>query len=362
MQQRIFFLAALLLLSPLACLSQVSGNAAAKAQPQPAVLSTEFHAGETVSYAFVANLSLSSRSNPRLNLQDNSVPAFERSYRASGEMVAAFTPGDAGAALHAQLRFRGIAISDWRGNGASGTAEELAAHLRGLESEVIPVRFDASGGITSLGKVHAEAGNPRNFDLDVIRLKLLAVSILDDDGDRQARSPGTQWDKVRPAPKYLQVDEPSVKTSDQIHVRYLRNLDLAGRAQALLTVSGESTGQAPMKPEFEAALKKSGATGKMQLSGAGGSLSLFDPAAHRPSYLRFRGQGRVRVVLRSTDTDAEVRVPVWVFEVRFNEEGTIRLLSGDAAFDSQLVVLQPALEAEVPVSAQEPASALQPRP
>ena len=93
----------------------------------------------------------------------------------------------------------------------------------------------------------------------------------------------------------------------------------------------------------------------MLARGGASTLEVFDLGAHRTSYVRYHTRGRVRVVVRNADSDAAVRVSVWLGEVEVSEEGMVRLVSEDPAWNSQLAALQPALEQEVPALPEAPA-------
>jgi hypothetical protein len=324
-----------LVMAPGISLAQSSSAVATGA---PVLLGAEFHPGETVRYTFSEKINVTSRVDSRFaTMQPNLTP---RQYQVEGEIVTTFAPTQPGEPLHGTVQFQGLTIKNWV---SSAKVADFEARLRQLEAAVQPVNTAADGNL-ELPKMPADPTNDPYF-MDIEDLISLARAVVTSRISSEPLALGQRRESAD-FPIHGMVD-PGTKATTV--TEYVADVPIAHHPDAEVRLSTN----APNQPLPDSSGFKSIKSEQLQLQtrrnfhGADVLTYLLDLNAHQISFLRETGQGGVDVIIESTDTSAEVRIPLKVVTFNIEEEETVRrvVVGGPPEREADLAAFEKSLQA-----------------
>jgi hypothetical protein len=315
----------------------IAQSSSAVATGAPVLLSSEFHPGETVRYTFSQKINVTSRVDSRFaTMQPNLTP---RQYQIEGEIVATFAPTQPGEPLRGTVQFQGLTVKDWV---SSAKVADFEARLRQLEAAVQPVKTAADGNL-ELPKMPADPVNDTYF-MDVEDLISLARAVVTSRISSEPLAPGQRRESTD-FPIHGMVD-PGTKATTL--TEYVTGVPIARHPSAEVRLSTN----APNQPLPDSSGFKSLKSEQLQLQtrrifhGADVLTYLLDLNAHQISFLHETGQGGVDLIIESTDTSAEVRIPLKVVTLNIEEEDTVRrvVVGGPPERETDLAAFEKSLQ------------------
>jgi len=307
---RVFFSA--LVIAPGACIARSPSTVAATA---PVALRAEFRPGETVRYTFLQKMNLTTRLNPRMASHEW-VTVIPHQCQIEGEVVATFAPTQPGEPLRGTVQFQGLTVKNWV---SSANVADLEARLRQLEAAPLTLTTAADGDFELSGGPTIVPHDP--YSTDVITLENTARAALISRISSQPLAPGQRRESADFPGHGLVSSGIKLTTLTE----YITDVPIAGHPSAEVRLSLN----VPNQP-VPSSLTTSGGPQQSQLEillnvqNTGVLTYLLDLDAHQISFVHETGHAQLRFGVKSTDTNAPVRIPVNLVTVNADVETTTR--------------------------------------
>jgi hypothetical protein len=309
------------------------------------LLGAEFHPGETVRYTFSLKMNLTSRVDSRFATAQPSITP--RQYQVDGEIVATFAPTQPGEPLHATVQFQGLTVKNWV---SSAQVADFEARLRQFEAALLTLTTAADGNLELSKRPADPLHDP--YAIDTEDLDSLARAVLTLRISSQPLSPGQRRESAD-FPIHGMVD-PGTKVS--ILTEYVTDVPIARHPNAEVRLSVD----APNQPLPDSYGFKSLKSEELQLQmrrkfhGADVLTYLLDLNIHQINFLHDTGRGGVDITIESTDTNAEVRIPLKVITLNVEDEETVRRVAASAPpeREADLAAFEKSLQASPPAASE----------